>query len=833
MMDQPVQAAPPAARHRLSLAVEGMNCASCAGRVERALAALPGVASASVNLATGRAEVVFDGPAADPRAAVSAIEAAGYAVPEETVELAVEGMHCASCVGRAERALLAVPGVLEVGVNLATERARVRLARGAATPAGLARAVEAVGYAAKPVPPPSRGDGAAEAATARRAAERARLARDLRLAAVLTLPLLLVEMGSHLVPAFHDLLALTVGEGGVRAAQFALATAVLFGPGLRFFRHGVPALLRAAPDMNSLVALGTAAAYAYSAVATFAPGLLPAGSANVYFEAAAVIVTLVLLGRTLEARARDRASEAIRRLVELQPRTARVRRRNGAVAEVPVADLRPGDVVEVRPGERLPADGAVAEGESHVDESMVTGEPMPVRKAAGAPVVGGTVNGAGALAVRLSRVGADTVLAGIIRMVEGAQGSKLPIQAVVDRVTRWFVPAVLALALLTVAAWLAFGPDPALALVNGVAVLIIACPCAMGLATPVSILVGTGRGAAIGVLFRRGEALQALSETRAVALDKTGTLTRGRPELTDLQTAPGFVREEVLAMVAAAEAPSEHPIARALVAAAAGRTPAKAEGFEALVGKGVRATVGGVRVEVGSGRFMAELGLDPAVFTAEAARLAQEGKTPLYAAVGGRLAAVLAVSDPIRDTTPAAIAALRARGLHVALVSGDDARTADAVARRLGIGEVVAEATPEDKLAAIRRLQAEHGRLAYVGDGINDAPALAAADVGVAVGGGADIAAEAADVVLVSGDLSAVPDAIALSAATMRNIRQNLFWAFAYNAALIPVAAGALYPVNGALLSPVLAAGAMALSSVFVVGNALRLRGFRPRGMRA
>ena len=837
MMDQPVQAAPPAVpavaeRRRLSLAVEGMHCASCVGRVERALLALPGVAGASVNLATERAEVAFDGPA-DPRAAVSAVEAAGYAVPEETAELAVEGMRCASCVGRAERALLSVPGVLEAGVNLATERARVRFARGAATPEDLVRAVRAAGYEAKPVPPP--GNGAAEAdngAARRRAAERARLSRDLLLAAALTLPLLLLEMGSHLSPAVHGFLAGTVGEGGVRLAQFALASAVLFGPGLRFFRHGLPALFRAAPDMDSLVALGTGAAYAYSTVATFAPGLLPAGSANVYFEPAAVIVALVLLGRALEARARDRASEAIRRLVELQPRTARLRRRGGAVAEVPVAELRPGDVVEVRPGERLPADGEVAEGESHVDESMVTGEPMPVRKAAGAPVVGGTVNGTGALAVRVSRVGADTVLAGIVRMVEGAQASKLPIQAAVDRVVRWFVPAVLALALLTVAAWLLFGPDPALALVNGVAVLIIACPCAMGLATPVSILVGTGRGAALGVLFRRGDALQTLSETRVVALDKTGTLTRGRPELTDLRTAPGFAREEVLALVAAAEAPSEHPIARAL-AAAAGRPPAKAEGFGALVGKGVRATVGGARVEVGSGRFMAELGLDTAAFAAEAARLADEGKTPLYAAVGGRLAAVLAVSDPIRDTTPAAIEALRARGLRVALVSGDDARTADAVARRLGIAEVVAEASPADKLAAIRRLRAEYGRLAFVGDGINDAPALAAADVGIAVGGGTDIAAEAADVVLVSGDLRAVPGAVALSAAAMRNIRQNLFWAFAYNAALIPVAAGALFPLNGTLLSPVLAAGAMALSSVFVVGNALRLRRFGPGEARA
>ena len=723
---------------------------------------------------------------------------------------------------------------MEASVNLATERARVRLLRGAATPADLVGAVESAGYRAAPVARESDAEATADAGAERRRAERAELTRDLRLAAILTAPLLILDMGAHLVPAFHHLLVQTVGEGGsaLRATRPRHGRAVRAGAALlpprpagavpRRARHELP---RRARNRRGLRLFGRRGGRARSA----------AGSAarDVYFEAAAVIVTLVLLGRVLEARARDRASDAIRRLVELQPRTARVRRRGGAVVEVPVAELRPGDVVEVRPGERLPADGEVAEGESHVDESMITGEPMPVRKQAGAPVVGGTVNGTGALAVRLSRVGADTVLAGIVRIVEGAQASKLPIQAVVDRVTRWFVPAVLALALLTVAAWLALGPDPALALVNGVAVLIIACPCAMGLATPASILVGTGRGAAMGVLFRRGDALQALSETRVVALDKTGTLTRGRPELTDLRTAPGFARDEVLPLVAAAEAPSEHPIARALVAAAAGGAAGRAERFEALVGKGVRATVGGARVEVGSGRFMVETRPRPRPFAAEAAQLAEEGKTPLYAAIDGRLAAVLAVSDPIRDTTPAAIAALRARGLHVALVSGDDARTADAVARRLGIGEVAAELSPEGKLDAIRRLQAEHGRLAYVGDGINDAPALAAADVGIAVGGGTDIAAEAAEVVLVSGDLSAVPGAIALSAATMRNIRENLFWAFAYNAALIPVAAGALYPLNGTLLSPVLAAGAMALSSVFVVGNALRLRRFEPREARA
>jgi Cu+-exporting ATPase len=464
---------------------------------------------------------------------------------------------------------------------------------------------------------------------------------------------------------------------------------------------------------------------------------------------------------------------------------------------------------------------------------MVTGEPVPVAKEAGARVVGGTVNGNGAFRFRATAVGADTVLAQIVRMVEAAQGSKLPIQALVDRVTMWFVPAVIAVAALTFLIWLVFGPDPALtfALVNAVAVLIIACPCAMGLATPTSIMVGTGRAAEMGVLFRRGEALQSLREAVVVAVDKTGTLTRGRPELTDLVTAPAFAADEVLALVAAVEVRSEHPVAEAIVAAARARGLALAEpdGFEAVPGHGVAATVGGRHVAVGADRFMARLGIPVFPFAEEAARLGDEGKTPLYAAVDGRLAAAIAVADPIRETTPAAIEALHRLGLKVAMVTGDNRRTAAAIARQLGIDEVEAEVLPEGKVAVVERLKAGGTRkVAFVGDGINDAPALATADVGLAIGTGTDIAIESADVVLMSGDLRGVPNAIALSQATIRNIRQNLFWAFAYNAALIPVAAGVLYPAAGILLSPILAAAAMGLSSVFVLTNTLRLRGFQP-----
>ena len=800
-----------------------MSCASCVGHVERALRAVPGVAEANVNLATELAEVVLEAPV-DRRELVRAVEKAGYGVAElPAVEIAVEGMSCASCVSHVERALRAVPGVEEANVNLATERATVH---GNADVATLLEAVREAGYEARPIE-----SADADDREARRAAEGAGLRRDLLIAAALSLPVFLLEMGAHLVPAFHHLVESTIGQRSSWLLQFALTTAVLFGPGRRFYRAGIPALLRRAPDMNSLVAVGTLAAYGYSVVATFAPSLLPAGTTYVYYEAAAVIVTLILLGRYLEAKAKGRTSQAIRRLLGLQPKTARVRR-GGAVVEIPVAEVVPGDVVEVRPGERLPVDGEVIEGRSFVDESMITGEPIPVEKGVGAEVVGGTVNQTGALTFRATAVGSRTVLAQIVRMVEQAQGSKLPIQALVDRVTLWFVPAVMGVAALTFLVWLVFGPEPALtfALVNAVAVLIIACPCAMGLATPTSIMVGTGRAAELGVLFRKGEALQRLKEAKVVAVDKTGTLTEGRPALTDFQVLEGFDRREVLARIAAVEVRSEHPIARAIVDAALAEEIElpEVEAFDSVTGFGVRAEVEGARVEIGADRYMERLGLDTSVFAETARRLGDEGKSPLYAAVDGRLAAILAVADPVKETTPRAIEALHALGLRVAMITGDNRRTADAIARKLGIDEVVAEVLPHGKVEAVRRLKEEHGALAFVGDGINDAPALAEADVGIAIGTGTDIAIEAADVVLMSGNLVGVPTAIALSQATIGNIRQNLFWAFAYNTALVPLAAGVLYPVSGLLLSPVFAAGAMALSSVFVLGNALRLRRFRP-----
>lgn len=808
----------------ISLPIEGMTCASCVGRVEAALAKVEGVDTVSVNLATERADIRLAGPV-DRMALIQAVEKVGYEVPAGVTELAIEGMTCASCVGRVEKALKAIPSVTEATVNLATERATVR---GLAAVEDLIAAVDKVGYEARLV---DTGAQAEDEAAEKKDAERAELKRDLTLAGLLTLPVFVLEMGSHMIPGMHEWVMNTIGMQQNWYIQFVLTLLVLAIPGRRFYEKGFPALVRLGPDMNSLVAVGTMAAFGFSMVATFAPGLLPAGTVNVYYEAAAVIVTLILLGRFLEARAKGRTSEAIQRLVKLQAKEAHVLR-DGRMVDIPINDVALGDIVEVRPGERVPVDGEITEGRSFVDESMITGEPIPVEKAAGSTVVGGTVNQKGALTLRATAVGGQTMLAQIIRMVEQAQGSKLPIQAVVDKVTLWFVPAVMLVALLTFLVWLVFGPSPALtfALVNAVAVLIIACPCAMGLATPTSIMVGTGRGAEMGVLFRKGEALQLLKDAKVVAVDKTGTLTEGRPVLTDLEIAEGFSRDPVLAKVAAVESRSEHPIARAIVESATegGIALPTMTDFDSVTGMGVRATVDGSRVEVGADRYMRSLGLDVGVFAGTAERLGNEGKSPLYAAIDGRLAAIIAVADPIKASTPAAIAALHQLGLKVAMITGDNARTAQAIAKQLGIDEVVAEVLPEGKVDAVRRLKASHGQIAYVGDGISDAPALAEADVGLAIGTGTDVAVESADVVLMSGDLRGVPNAIALSKATLGNIRQNLFWAFGYNTALIPVAAGALYPAYGVLLSPIFAAGAMALSSVFVLGNALRLRGFRP-----
>ena len=582
--------------------------------------------------------------------------------------------------------------------------------------------------------------------------------------------------------------------------------------------------------MNSLVAVGTLAAYLYSVVATFFPSVLPQGTVNVYYEAAAVIITLILLGRFFEAKAKGRTSLAIQHLVGMQPKVARIQL-NNQVIEVPIAEVQTGTIVEIRPGERIPVDGEVIHGQSFIDESMITGEPMPVEKTIGSTVVGGTINQSGSLNIKATSVGSSSVLSQIIRMVEQAQGSKLPIQALVDKITMWFVPVVMGLSLLTFITWFIFGPEPALtfSLVNAVAVLIIACPCAMGLATPTSIMVGTGRGAEMGVLFRKGEALQLLKETKVVAVDKTGTLTEGKPILTDLHVLEGFEYNAVLSLMAAVESKSEHPIARAIVQAAIDKELilSPVADFKSVTGYGIEATVSEHLVHIGADRYMEKLGLNPNVFSQFSDRLGEEGKTPLYVAIDQKLAAIIAVADPIKESTFAAIEALHQLGLKVAMITGDNRHTAQAIAKKLGIDEVIAEVLPEGKIEAVKKLKNQYGKLAYVGDGINDAPALAEADIGLAIGTGTDVAIEAADVVLMSGNLKGVPNAIALSKATITNIRENLFWAFVYNAALIPIAAGVLYPQFGLLLSPVFAAGAMALSSIFVLGNALRLKRFK------
>jgi Cu+-exporting ATPase len=808
---------------RVELEVEGMHCASCVSRIEDALQAVPGVRGAAVNLATGRATI--KGTELDPRMLEESVKEAGYEARARVgsdrlarLTLDVSGMHCASCVSSIEASLLALPGVADASVNLAAERATVVYDPRGTSPSELVGAVESVGYQAREVPAERSGEAEGD--------ERERRARrDLRL---------LIAKFAFAAVAGAVLLVLSfawspVGERATMWVMLALATPVQFWAGSQFYAGAWRMARHRSADMNTLIAVGTSAAYLYSLVATVAPRAFePAGGLpDVYFDTAAVIIALILLGRLLETRAKAGTTAAIKKLIGLRPRTARIVR-DGAEAEIPVDAVRAGDQVRVRPGEKVPVDGLVIEGHSTIDESMLTGESVPVEKAPGDEVIGATVNKAGSFTFRATRVGAQTALAQIIRLVEEAQGSKAPIQRIADRVSARFVPAVIAIAVASFAVWLLAGSSFTSAMLAFVAVLIIACPCALGLATPTAIMVGTGRGAEMGILVRGGEALETARKLDTIVLDKTGTLTRGEPEVTEVVTADGGTAP-VLALAAAAESRSEHPLGEAIVrhAAGLGLKLEPVEDFRASVGHGVTATVSGVSMAVGSARHMDELGIETANLCPRAERFEQQGRTVVFVAVDGEAAGVIAIADTIKAEAAEAVAELRQLGLEVAMVTGDNRRTAEAIAHQAGIDRVLAEVLPEHKTAEVKRLQQQGRRVAMVGDGINDAPALAQADVGIAIGTGTDIAMEASDLTLMSGDLRGVPRALSLSGQTMRTIKQNLVGASVYNVTLIPVAAGVLYPVWGVLLDPVLAAAAMALSSVTVVANALRLRGFR------
>ena len=738
---------------------------------------------------------------------------------EARLDFPVKGMHCAACVGKVERALLAVPGVKTAAVNLATERATVRLGADGPSLDALRLAVDAAGYTvpADIVATPE----AADREQAERARENRRLQRKFVAGAALSLPVLLGSM--------HEVFSWAPHWLRNPFLLWALTTPVQFWVGWQFHAGFLTELRHRSASMNTLVSIGTNAAYFFSVAVTLWPGVFSATGAMPYYEASALLITFLVLGRMLEARARGGTSEAIRRLIALRPKTARVVRA-GKEEDVPIGLVLVGDLLRVRPGERVAVDGNVVEGASTVDESMLTGESLPVEKGPGTAVVGGSVNRTGAFTFRATRVGSETVLAQIIRLVEEAQGSKAPIQRLADRVASVFVPVVLVIAALTFGVWWAWGPEPSFfyALANAVGVLVIACPCAMGLATPTAIMVGTGKGAELGVLIKSAGALELLHRAGTMVFDKTGTLTVGKPVVTDAVPAPGFDADGLLALAAAAEQGSEHPLGEAIV------TEAKARGlalppvseFQAVPGQGVDALAPDGRILLGNARMMQARGVDVAGLEPVARRLAAEGKSVVYVAFAGEAHGLVAVADVLKPEARAAVAALKALGMEVAMLTGDTRLTGEAIARQAGIDRVLAEVLPEQKAAEIKRLQEEGRLVAMVGDGINDAPALAQADVGIAMGSGTDVAIEAADITLMRGNLHGVVTAVELSRRTIRIIKENLGWAFGYNIVLVPVAAGALYPLWGVLLSPILAGLAMALSSVSVVANSLRLKRF-------
>jgi len=816
----------------IELPVTGMTCASCVARVERAIGKSEGVDKANVNLATEKATVTFDPDEVTTGDLVSAIEGAGYGVVTAQETIPIIGMTCASCVSRVEKALRNPPGVLKADVNLATEKATVTYIPGQASYRDLVEAVRGSGYDVVE-PAPGTGEESVEAAADAEEAARAAAYRKLKLKVTVGFVLSVIIFAGTMQMDWLTFLPTWMHNGYL---LWALASVVQFWVGWQFYTTAWSALKHGTTTMNTLVAMGSSAAYIYSVIGVLFPSLFEHQGMSVpmYFDSAAFIITLILTGRLLEARAKGQTGAAIKALMGLQAKTARVIR-GGSEVDVPVAQVLVGDVVVVRPGERVPVDGVVEEGSSPVDESMLTGEPIPVGKHPGDEVIGATMNTTGSFTFRATKVGSETALAQIVRLVEQAQGSKPPIARLADVIAAWFVPAVIVIATVTLVVWLVFGPSPAInyALLNFVAVLVIACPCALGLATPTAIMVGTGKGAENGVLIRDGAALETAHKLDVVVLDKTGTITEGKPRVTDIVlfgsgegNDPGrggrLDNAGLLRLVAGAERGSEHPLAVAILAAAAERgiEPPAATGFEAVPGHGIRAEVDGRSVVAGNERLAGHAG-------ERAATLAGQGKTVVTVVVDDEPVGAIAIADTVKPSSAAAVGRRKHLGRGVGMLTGDQAATARAIAAQVGIERVVAEVLPEQKAAEISRLQQDGHRVAMVGDGINDAPALAQADVGIAIGTGTDVAMEASDVTLMSGDVGGVATAVQLSRATIRTVKQNLFWAFAYNVALIPLAAGVFYPPFGILLNPIYAAAAMGLSSVTVVSNSLRLRGFK------
>ena len=804
----------------ITLPVTGMTCAMCVKNVERSLGKADGVDQVQVNLATEIANVQYDDSLLQVRDLVHRLDDSGYGVAAATIDLPITGMTCAMCQTNVERALGKPDGVLDVSVNLSSERASVRYLPGVLRRADLVEAVQRAGYGVIELTDAAT---AADAEAEARQAEIDRQMRLVRIGAIFTIPLTILSMSRHFmhqIPIIAEALPWLMHEFWLFIfGAMATPVVVLLGP--QYISGAIKSLRNGSANMDVLVAMGSLAAYIYGLIVLL--GMVAGFSDQVgksdYFESAAVILTLITLGKLLEARAKSRTSAAIKQLIGLRPKTATMLE-DGVESSIPIEDVIPGHVLVVKPGERIPVDGIATDGRSTVDESMLSGESMPVTKRAGDGVIAGTINQRGRLVIEAQRVGADTALGQIIRLVEAAQASRAPIQAVADRVAAYFVPAVIALALLTFAAWLLLGAaEFPSAILTMIAVLVIACPCALGLATPTAIMVGTGRGAEMGILFSNSESLEKTKGLSAILLDKTGTITTGQPAVTDIIAAPAADERDVLRWAASAEAASEHPLALAILdkAKAEGIEPLPIADFEAIPGRGIQAAIADNAVLVGSPAFLSERGIDTQPLAAAIDRLQQQSRTVVLVAVDEQLRGALAIGDALKPTSAAAIAALQSRGLKVAMITGDNRGTAEAIAREVGIERVYAEVLPADKAQVARDLQAAGETVAMIGDGINDAPALASADVGFAIGTGTDIAIEASDVTLISGDLSAVVTAIELSQRTMRTIYQNLFWAFIYNIVLIPVA------MLGLLL-PIFAAAAMAFSSVFVVTNSLRLR---------